>query len=632
MNLYYVANQSIQGKVTDFPVVQVTINDGYQETQTNYDYDTSKIVISAQGIVTEYSQVTVIEGSENSQLTPFGKTEYNFFNGLSRAVLGFKEDDVPGNSEYYYSLLHGSLYQQKAYNSTGDELSSQTIEYEVITQRQLLGESRNVDLYGFYVQQKQEESIFYGKEISSTDSNGNTSYVGVKQQVEYEYDSATGLLKTQTTKNYNSLGEEEILTQTSVYGWEKYDGLRQQNILSPVVQSINKTNEKTTAIAVSTWKDWGEEKWGVYRSYQGLNENAVFDEWNNQSEPNKTDWLKVSEVISRTSNGTEQDVIDVNGIHSSILLDKHQFYPIAQFANATIQEATYTGFEAYENLSDWSISQGNITDLIVTGDAHTGVSSLGLNPNITLSKKTHLTITNSQQSYIISAWFKTETGFETDGGKAEVKLQFYSNNEPVGNPVVVDIEATDSEWKYWQYVISSNQIQGTNLGLEISNEKASKYFLIDDICFIPLMGSFQGNVYEPKYKIVSAQLGNSGDTIRNFYDSFQRKVAEVGIAETVSAVTTSYLTRQENNDESYVFSQNKPNSVLTIGAAAGGVYANFINGEQWRQNWQSTSGGEVNPPLTPPGRGTNPPLTPPGRGTNPPLTPPGRGTNQPLTP
>ncbi|NET24832.1 RHS repeat domain-containing protein [Okeania sp. SIO1I7] len=589
LNLYYVSNQSIQGNVTDFPVVQVTINDGYQESQTNYDYDTSKIVISAQGIVTEYSQVTVIQGSENLQLTPFGKTEYNFFNGLSRSVLGFKENDFSGNSEYYYSLLHGSLYQQKAYNSTGDELSSQTIEYEVITQRQLLGESRYINLYGFYAQQKQEESIIYGQEISSTDSNGNASYVGVKQEVEYEYDSATGFLKTEKTKNYNSLGEEEILTQTSVYGWEKYDGLKQQNILSPVVQTINKTNDKTTAIAVSTWKDWGEEKWGSFRSYQGLNENAVFDDWNNQNEPNKTDWLKVSEVISRASNGAEQDVIDVNGTHSSIILDKHQFYPIAQFANATFEEATYTGFEAYENLSDWSVNQGNLTDLIVTGDAHTGVSSLGLNPNVTLSKKTYLTITNTQQSYIISAWFKTETGFETDGGKAEVKLQFYSNNEPVGNPVVVDIEATDSEWKYWQYVISSNQIQGTSLGLEISNQKTSKSLLIDDICFIPLIGSFQGNVYEPKYKILSAQLGNSGDTIRNFYDSFQRKVAETGIAETVSAVTTSYSTRQENDDESYAFSQGKPNSVLTIGAAAGGVYANFINGEQWRQDWQPTS-------------------------------------------
>ncbi|MBO1350517.1 MAG: RHS repeat-associated core domain-containing protein [Hormoscilla sp. GUM202] len=578
LNLYYVANQSIKGNVTDFPVVKVTINDGYQESKTSYDYDTGKIVITVQGNVTEYSQVTVIQGSENSGSTPFGKTEYYFFNGLSVAGIGFK--DFQGNSPYYYSLLHGFLYQQKAYNSTGDELIRKTIEYDIITQRQELGGPRKVDLYGFYIQQKRETSILYGKEISGTDSKG------VEREVEYEYDPATGFLKTQKTKNYNSLGQEETLTKASVYAWEKYDELKQRNLLTPVVQTVSKTNDKTTAIAVSTWKDWGGGKWGLYRTYQAVKETAVFDKWDNSTEPNKTDWLKVSEVVDRSSNGVAQDSIDVNGVHSSVILDKQQFYPIAKFGNATVEEATYTGFEAYENLSDWSINQGKITDSIVTGDAHTGVSSLQLNPKITLNKQAHLKIT--KQSYIISAWFKTETGFETDGGKAEVKLQFYNKNNPVGNSITVSIQPTDSKWKYWQHAISYNQIQGTSLGLEISNQKTSKYLLIDDICFVPLMGSFQGNVYEAKYKIVSAQLGNSGDTVRHCYDSFQRKVAEIGLAETVNGVATSYLNRQENDDATYVFPQAKPNSSLSIAAAAGGVYANFMNGEQWRQDWQSS--------------------------------------------
>ena len=108
---------------------------------------------------------------------------------------------------------------------------------------------------------------------------------------------------------------------------------------------------------------------------------------------------------------------------------------------------------------------------------------------------------------IKSAWIKTETAFEIDGGKAQVQLQFYNDNNPVGNPIIVPIESTDNDWKYWHYAINPNQIQGTQLGLEISNQKASKSFLVDDICFVTLMGSFQGNVYEAKYKIVSAQLG-----------------------------------------------------------------------------------------------------------------------------
>lgn len=340
LNLYYIFNELIQGNVTDFPVVKVTINDGYQESQTSYDYDTGKIVISAQGIVTQYPHVTVIQGSDNLRL--FGKTEHLFFNGLSAEGLGFK--DFQGNPPYYYSLLHGSLYQQKAYNVTGDKITRQTVEYEIVTKREKLGESGQINLYGFYIQHKREESILDDQEISTTDSNRNALNVGVKQEVEYEYDSATGFLKTQTTYNYNSLGEKETLTQTSVYGWEKYEELKKQNILTPVVQTVSKNNDKTTAISVATWKDWGEGKWGLYKSYQGLNEFAIFEQWNNQTEPNKTDWLKVSEVISRTSNGVVQDSIDVNGIHRSILLDKKQFYPIAQFSNATIEEVTYTGF------------------------------------------------------------------------------------------------------------------------------------------------------------------------------------------------------------------------------------------------------------------------------------------------
>lgn len=586
LTLYYVFDESIKGNVTDFPVVKVSINDGYQESQTSYDYDTSRVAISVQGIVTEYSRVTVIKGSENPRLTPFGKTEYLFFNGLSAEGLGF--NGFQGQPPFYYSLLHGSLYQQKTYNATGNELNRQTVEYNVVTERQKLRGSGTVKLYGFYIQQKRDESIIYGKEISSINSNVNAANVGVKREIEYEYDSATGLLKTQKTKNYNSLGEQEILTQTYVYAWEKYDGLKQQNILTPVVQMTNKTDNKTTAISVSTWKDWGQGKWGLFKTYQALNENVVFGQWNNQTEPPTKDWLKVSEVISRTANGVAQDSIDVNGVHTSTLLDKQQFYPVAEFGNASIEEATYTGFEAYENLSDWSLNPGNITDSIVTGDAHTGVSSLQLKPNVTFKKQRHLTITNTQQSYIISAWFKTETGFGTDGGKAEVKIQFYNGNNLVGNPIVVPLENTDNKWKYWHYAINPSQIQGTKLGLEISNRKTSKSLLIDDICFVPLMGGFQGNIYEHKYKLVSAQLGNNGDTLRNFYDSFQRKIAEVGLSETVNGVTTTYLARQGNNNSTYVFPQAKPNSVLSIAAVAGGVYANFINGEQWREDWQSS--------------------------------------------
>ena len=56
-------------------------------------------------------------------------------------------------------------------------------------------------------------------------------------------------------------------------------------------------------------------------------------------------------------------------------------------------------------------------------------------------------------------------------------------------------------------------------------------------------------------------------------------------------VTTTYITRQGNDQASYVFPQDKPNSSLSIGAAEGGVYANFANGEQWREDWEPSEAG-----------------------------------------
>ena len=590
LKLYYVTNAEYEGHVIDFPVTKVTINDGYQESYTSYDYDTSNVVISALGTITEYPHITMVQGSHDPKLTPFGKIESYFFNGLSVEGLGFS--DFQGNPPYYYSALHGCLYQQISYNATGVEVTFQTNEYEVETTRQTLVGSTTVNLYGYYVQQIRQKSILYCKKLNGNNSNDNSANIPVQQEIEYEYDSATGLLKKQTTYNYNSLGEKEILIQTSVYGWEKYDALREQNILTPVVQTTSQTNDTITAIAVSTWKEWETDKWGVYKTYQAKTETATFDQWNNQTEPNTTDWLKVSEVIVRTSQGVTEESIDVAGVYSSILLDSDQFYPVAQFGNASIEEVTYTGFEVYENLSNWTVNQGNLADCadcIVTGDAHAGLCSLQLKPQDTLQQRQSLTLSNNNQTYLISAWIKTEAGFETDGGNALVILQFCNGDTSIGDPITILIVGTNGTWQYWYYAIDSSQIQGDYINIKISNQKTSKSFLIDDICFVPLVCLAQINVYDPNFKVVTAELNPNGDTVRHLYDSFLLPaVAEIGLCETVSGVSMDYLVRQGTEDESFVFPQNAPNSKLGISAMNGGVYANLINGEQWQDDWSSS--------------------------------------------
>ena len=203
-----------------------------------------------------------------------------------------------------------------------------------------------------------------------------------------------------------------------------------------------------------------------------------------------------------------------------------------------------------------------------------------LKPQFILKKQALLTTTDTDQIYIISAWIKTEAGFETDGGKVEANLQFYESDEPAGNPILVAIDGTDNEWKYWHYPINHSQIKGTKLALEISNQKASKSLLLDDICFAPLVGNFQGNVYDTKYKILTAKLGNHADTLRYVYDNYQRMIATIGPDENVRAFTISYYSRQGND----AFTATDPNSSLRIAARNGGIYDNFHDG-QWQDMW-----------------------------------------------
>ncbi len=293
--------------------------------------------------------------------------------------------------------------------------------------------------------------------------------------------------------------------------------------------------------------------------------------------------MKVSEIVSRTEKGVINDSVDGEGIHSSTILDKQEFYPVAKFTNARINEATYIGFEDYESLDNWAVNQRKLSDYIVSGDSHTGVSSFRLQPQLELTRE--LLIPDSHQKYILSAWFKTDEGFESDDGKVKVELNFYHHSESRCHFIDPEIAGIDSKWQYWYYIIDYSQVQWSQLEIKICNGKATKSLLLDNICFAPLLGSLEANVYEPKYKNTTAKLSNHGDTLPYLYDSFHRKVADIGVSETVNAVTTSYLARQREDDTTSAFPQTEPNSVLDISAAGGGVYANFTNGEQWRNDW-----------------------------------------------
>ncbi|MGB0383717.1 MAG: hypothetical protein ACPGWR_02750 [Ardenticatenaceae bacterium] len=526
---------TVSGTITDYRVSYLEIDDGYDSNYTCYDYDENSASCDPTGQVVKYYRVRVYPGCQNKEESQEGFTESLYINGLpSDDELIALKSDAYSNAAENYSVLDGFLLRRTIY-AHGDAVNPVAYEEsDWLVKREINSNGVSMPIRGTYVLSPCVRKI----------------QDGVVSETVNTYDLSSGLTIKEQTSYYNSRGEQETLTKLTTYGYQKYNILRVLNMLTSVAQSTNETDDQITAISVSTFKNWEENseqpvKWGLYRSYQAKKAEALFDfDSASSEEPPATDWLKVGEVFSRTKNGIGQDTVDVDGIHSSMIFDQTQLYPIAQFVNASLGEATYVGFEEYEALEGWRLNEGTVEGALVTGDAHTGLRSLQLDPNITVG--TTLSINNPNQRYILSAWLKTEADFASDGGQAEWNMQFYNDTQPVGEPLVVAIDSTNGAWQYWQTVMTPND-SGTPINkvtLTAFNRETSKYLLLDDIRFSPLVGGFQANVYEPKYKIVTAQLGNNADTMHIVYDAFQRKVAEIGPFENVNRVGMQYLTRQ----------------------------------------------------------------------------------------
>ena len=600
LTLYWVINGAVKGSLYDFPVAKLAINDGYQTKSTLYKYDTRNTIIGPNAIVTEYAAATVIPGMTDDNpdaaypaptQTPFGKTESSYYIGQTLEV----HDN--------YDFLHGLLSTKTDYDADGNKVADEVNTYAVFTNREDIDDpSTRPDLYGAYVRAIQKKSTLYGNPISTDGGDGDAVTIeAVTQTMEYTYSSQTGLLTEQTTDNYNSEGIKDTLKQSQKYGWEEYDALKDSHIWSPVVQSINFTNDEPTAIAVTTWKQWFDEpdltQWAPCRSYQARTKGVYdsesgtlqFDDWNNDNPPSSEEWLKVSENVSYAEVGVVLETLDVDDVPSTVLLDANSELAVAGFLNASQAAVTYVGFESYEQTQEWQMSGGSqsLEACIISGDAHTGTQSLQLLPDAEAVLENSLTISDTGQIYILSCWMKTPNHFSGDSGAADWVINVDGDDVDT-----FSIDGTDGNWQYRNYVVDLKPYASdtsVTVTMKAYNHKTSAdlYILLDDIFFAPLVGDASATVYDPTFKIPTASINFAGKTGRDIYDTFQRPVAQIGPCENVTAVSSPYLTRQDNDADPFVFPQDDPNSTLTINATAGGRRANFVNGDEWIDDWSS---------------------------------------------
>ena len=120
LKLYRVINDDIQGTLTDFVVSQVTVNDGYGDIHTHYDYDTATASIVPSGAGALYGKVT---------------TTYSGASHLVDKRNGFSESVFHSDESAPSTLYRGLLYQTTIFNDQGSPVASNTSHWKAFKKK-----------------------------------------------------------------------------------------------------------------------------------------------------------------------------------------------------------------------------------------------------------------------------------------------------------------------------------------------------------------------------------------------------------------------------------------------------------------------------------------------------------------
>ncbi len=564
INLYRILNLVMQGFVTDVAVTQVVIDTGTQLLTTNYEYNTATAVFDPTGTVAQYPNVTAeqVDPDNNS----LGSTVYSYYNGLPPTG-----DGDPLAS--CYSLAGGYVASQVEYDDSGNEVSTSLNTWQGVT---LLTQAQG----GFtpltnvtVVCLQSNVSTLTNLQIvdfannSSIASNGQRSLTTTLTYVE-----ATGHPRSKTMVLYAANGQQQTRTVTRTYAWEVYSGMQSPgNSLAPMLTSEamtcsqiggNPINAKVrtfaeypTAMQGSAWAESSAWQWtGGGTIESGL---PVFDYDNPAG--NTANWTCGVTINQRTmAGGRPQIVSNALGVPASMFYDVSGLWPTAAFANSDGTDCAFTGFESYENPNPWT------GGALITEDAHTGESCVSLSLGETLTCSS-LQSAGTQSQYILSCFVKSDSG--TTGN---LSLQ-------VGDASPAELTfAADSNWQYvfvYADCIAAEQVIACAIG-----NTGSGALLVDDVCIMPVVGTFSAPVYN-ELMLPVAEIRQNGATKRMFYDIMLNPFAT---SEPDDQLTGLHGTGYAPGG--FDAAAGNFNVGLSIGSCDGGPFEDFSD-TNWQQRW-----------------------------------------------
>jgi RHS repeat-associated protein len=525
------ASQS-PGQQLDYPVVALTIDDGYQQTSTAYAYDPTAAITDPSGQITQYPLVRVYPGLSaappgDDVQAPFGFTEYYFFNGLSPALADIF---APASYGQYYSMLSGQIVWTRAYNSqsrlvaaTYNNWSITPVDasvppgiYTRVTQstsssdvRDLFSMPPSNDLMSFLAgeagvptdlaQQLQAAGLPpSGNMVSTPDAGGdrwllvdsdNQTIIhaeivsespvtvgfsaGTCATVATAYDDASGLPVAKTTYNRSIDNVLETLVSQTTYAHQvpAYSGMADNHILTPVAQTTATTGGKVVSNSVTTYVEDGGSgtgRWTASAAYAATTPDANYDFTSGGPQPN---WLTRQTVVSRIQNGAVQENVDQLQRCVSVIYDTQQNYPVASFFNGSLShgEVAYFGAEAYETNPGWALQPGGNQPSLNPDDSHTGTRCIVLSPAPTTSLQYATTLQPTNGNAIYLFSCWYKTAPGFDNDPGSAQWQL---NASAGGqtvaPPAIAVAGTQGEWTYFCTTIDISALAAGSAGIELT--------------------------------------------------------------------------------------------------------------------------------------------------------------------
>lgn len=578
--LHRVLDQQLGGAVSNFAVTTVVVADGLGgEQAVAFDYSQANGTVGPYGLASQYDKVITIAGSVSTTSIPHGTTTNYFYNGM---------DSTNAPASLLYSTISGTLWKSEARDSTGTLVAQTSRQYQTVvtTTDAVSGETH--PLIGSYSRVLNNIETFY--DITPMSLPAQSPLLSTTT---ITYNEANGQPRTRQTQNYDaSTGALRTSLDTFIYAYEHYPSLASAQIhtLTPSVMTTTTVDGDITAIQAVTWKTWTGRAntsaiWAPYRTFQALTATSVLtdSDWANATLP--TTWRLINQVNARDISGDMLEMVDEMALTRSVILDREKRFVVATLSHASVlgQQAAYLGFEPYEDLSSWTLagSSSLLAAAIVAGDASSGANALVLQGAGTANASplaTTLNVLETQgQTYVLSCWIKTASGFGELTGSATLQAGL------LGSIAVPD---TGGQWQLLALPIDvPASATPQSLTLSVSNTKNAA-LKIDNIRFSPALCAFSCAVYNPVLLIQTAAMDSTGMIRHSVNGDFAETRISVAAENAPVEISSTYLSRRGNHGE---LSLSDLNSTLTLTPHEYAFYQSFNSGEIINAGWTTSS-------------------------------------------